>query len=398
MAVACAALLVLSATPMLEIRTVSAAELRSGQNLVVRASETIQDDLYAAGQSVQILGTIEGDLVVAANQVSVTGSVNGDLIVLGGTVAISGPVYGVVRALGGRVSLDSAVEFDAILAGGEVIVGPSAHVGRDVLLGFGDAEIAGRVDRHVRAWTETLSLAGTAIVGGDVIYSGGKRLEKALMATVQGRATQSVGHEATQPTAAERLLERIASWMKMFVALAAFGLLLAAFFPNSATEVTRTIADSPWASLGLGVALLILVPIVTTPLTILGVAVGGWWIGLVVFALWLIALPVGYVAASLRLGLWITGRLDPRWSGAGWSLLAGMVALEMLGCTPYAGWWIRVVALLFGLGALCLAGARGIQRNRASAGVVPRAASAPARAARVTAPRAVPPLPERQAS
>ena len=354
----------------LAMQPAEAADLRSGRHLVVRASETIQDDLYAAYQTVQIVGTIEGDLVVVGEQVSVTGTVHGDLVVLGETVTLSGPVHGVVRVLGGRVNLDSSVEFDAILAGGETTVGPGAHVGRDVLLMFGEAEVSGRVVRHVRAWTDALALGPTASIGGNVEYSGGRRLARDPKATVTGAERQLSYTTSVRKTPLTRWLDDAGAWMKTLFGLLMVGVLFAGLAPSTARDAANTITGSPWSSMGLGIALFVLVPVAVVPMTLLGLVLGGWWIGLATLALWLIAMPIAYLTTSFRVGMSIRGLLPSGLPGAMTgpvaTVLVGLVVLELAACLPYAGWGVRVGALLCGLGALGLTTARAVRRNRST--------------------------------
>ena len=92
-----AVLLVLTASPA------AAADIRQG-DVTIATTETIDDDLYVAGQNIAINGTIHGDLVAAGNNISVDGTVTGDVIVAANTVAIRGQVGGSVRAVGGRSS------------------------------------------------------------------------------------------------------------------------------------------------------------------------------------------------------------------------------------------------------------------------------------------------------
>lgn len=59
--------------------TASALDWRTGDSIVVAKSEVIQDDLYVAGNDVQIDGTVNGDLLVAARTVTINGDVRGNI-------------------------------------------------------------------------------------------------------------------------------------------------------------------------------------------------------------------------------------------------------------------------------------------------------------------------------
>src|SRR5690348_2962069 len=71
-----------------------AAETRGGNEITVGPNETIDDDLYAFGQNVTILGRVTGSVIAGGNTVSIGGEVGGDLMAAGSTVMIDGPVHG----------------------------------------------------------------------------------------------------------------------------------------------------------------------------------------------------------------------------------------------------------------------------------------------------------------
>ena len=160
-------------TPMLLLSsatTALAAEVRQSDNVVVGASETVHDDLYAFGSTVTILGTVDGDVFAAGNAVTVGGTVTGGVYAAGSTVTISGNVRRGVHAGGGTVSISGPVGEDVLLGGGTLVLAPTARVGRDLLMG-GSAQVAAPVARNVLASGE--SLAFSAPIGGDVRVNAG---------------------------------------------------------------------------------------------------------------------------------------------------------------------------------------------------------------------------------
>src|SRR2546425_10366733 len=91
--------LILLATPL----TAAAADVRQGGSITVPADVTLEDDLYAFGESIKILGTVKGDVIAVGASVSVDGAVTGDLIAAGNSIAVRGQVGGSIRAAGSSV-------------------------------------------------------------------------------------------------------------------------------------------------------------------------------------------------------------------------------------------------------------------------------------------------------
>src|SRR5206468_2827416 len=51
--------------------TAPAADFRSGDDFVVKADETIDDDLYVCARSIRIDGTVDGDLIGWAQEITI---------------------------------------------------------------------------------------------------------------------------------------------------------------------------------------------------------------------------------------------------------------------------------------------------------------------------------------
>src|SRR5581483_12395187 len=83
-------------------RPALALEHRHGDTVAVASSETIDDDLAAAGQTVTIAGHVTGDVFAAGQNVVVTGTIDGDLLAAGEQVTVAGSVLGDVRAAGAQ--------------------------------------------------------------------------------------------------------------------------------------------------------------------------------------------------------------------------------------------------------------------------------------------------------
>lgn len=62
---------------------VQAADFRTGQDVTVPAGETVNGDLYIAGNTITIAGTVNGDIFTAGSSVAVSGTVNGGLTAAG---------------------------------------------------------------------------------------------------------------------------------------------------------------------------------------------------------------------------------------------------------------------------------------------------------------------------
>lgn len=352
-----------------------AAEIRGGSDVTIGPTQVVNDDLYVSGGTVSVQGRINGDLVSSGGTLSVQGPVAGDVIVAGGTVDLAGPVGGSVRAAGGNLTIRSRVTKDVLVAGGTVTLAPVASVGRDLLVATGSAVVDGPVARNVMASTgdltlgsrvggnvaadaDTLRLTNGAFVSGNLTYTSGRQAVIAPGATVRGRIERRQPPAEVPSSPLARIGQGILNWMRALVGLFVLGLGFVLLFPRFGSRAIGTMRDAPWASLGLGFALLVGVPVLAVVVFALGLLVGGWWLSLALLAVYGIALALSYVVTGLFVGCWVADRLAKTNVSLVGALLAGLVLLLLIGVVPVIGAIIGLVAVVLGLGTLALTVAR----------------------------------------
>lgn len=163
-----------------------ALERRTGDLITVEAGETIEDTLFAAGDTITIDGNINGDLLAFGRSITVRGNVAGNIFTGGQTVSVEGTVGGSIiggargltlaRARVGRnlfgFGRDVDVDVDAEVGGNAIAFGESVgvdgRVGSD-LMGFGNTvEIGGTVLGDVEGFAGSVRLLPSARVTGNV--------------------------------------------------------------------------------------------------------------------------------------------------------------------------------------------------------------------------------------
>ncbi|MBI4498827.1 MAG: hypothetical protein HY689_13120 [Chloroflexi bacterium] len=364
-----------------------AAEPRFDGEVIVGPGEIIEDDLYAFGGTVTIQGTVMGDVIAFGGSVSVAGPVTGDVIIAGGNTTISGEVGGSVRAAGGDLVITGPVGEDVLVGAGTLSIGPDARIGRDLLVGSGSATVAGQVGRNVLAGAGDLTLAGTvdgnvraavetlrvmpsAVIGGNLAYTSEREAEIAPGATVRGTVERQEPERApAERDPLARARDQALGWLRTLVGMFALGALFVLLVPGFSRRTADTLGRSPWASLGLGVALLLTVPLAALLLFLIGLVVGGWWLGIITLALYGIGLALSYAMTGLFVGRWLLVRAGRTGVHLVWALLLGLILLTLAGLLPFVGGVIVLLAVLFGLGALVLAGARARQMAAPAASV-----------------------------
>jgi len=352
-----------AATPAL------AADLRSGDSVIISSGDVIDDDLYIAANQITINGVVNGDVLSIGNKITINGVINGDIIAIGANINIGGEITGSVRVGGDSVTITGDIGGDLITAVDDIVVNDSAIIGRDLVFAGRIIDIDAPINEEITGWgsrvtigdivggdveigVERLTIASTADIEGDLIYYSDEQATIEAGAKIGGTTT----HEPSKYKVSDYWIFRnfqiwgafIAFFMTLIVGIAV--ILIA---PRRAKAVAAAIKAKPLLSLGWGTLLLIATPIAIVILcvTIIGIPLG--IIGAIVYGL---AIFLSQVAFGLFIGYWIIGytrNVDSR----GMLVLAfllGFVLLTLVKLIPFVGPFIWLVTSIFGIGAMVM--------------------------------------------
>jgi cytoskeletal protein CcmA (bactofilin family) len=213
----------------------------------------------------------------------------------------------------------------------------------DVVVFDGSIAVTGQVSGSVIAMNGPVRLGPSAQIGGDVLARGAVRAPEG--ANVDGQIRQGVAFMWRMPAS---VFGRFATWLAVTVSTLALGLLAIFITPRASDAVSVALRTAPWASLGLGVGLAVLIP----ALALLAVAS-------------LVALPLGLVVAlalafvgftGYALSAYVVGRLlwgPPKNRAV--AFLFGWGIFRAVGLIPYASGVTWAVGAVVGLGAASVA-------------------------------------------
>jgi len=354
---------------------VAAGDFRGDDSVTVAADETIDDDLYVGAGTVSIAGTVNGDATVAGGTVSVSGTVNGSLNVAGGTVDVLGDVTGAVRVSGGTVRIAGSVGRDVVLFGGTATIESGAQIGGDLaggtgmltvvgtvagdlLAGAGTIELVGTVEGDVNASVESLILAPTAVVGGDVTYTSERDASIADGAQIGG-AVERREPEVAAGGGSAIADNPVVSYLGLLVGMLVLGWGLLAIRPRLAAGSADVLRSAPLLSVGIGFGALIgqfillaLLVLVGALLAALAGALGGGFFVAAIVVLLLIILLILLSSVPVAMAI---GRAVLPDASLYLAYLAGAAILCLIlvaaGFVPVLGGLLFLLVWILGLGA-----------------------------------------------
>lgn len=351
---------ILSLVSMLVFPLLSFAVPESGE--IVTRRDTVNDDYYAAGGTVDINAVVSGDVVIAGGELFIGRHIKGDVIVAGGSVHIRGDIQDDVRAAGGDITIDANIGDDLIASGGRINVSAGSTVGGEVWLAGGDVRVAGTVDKDLVIGAGSIRLSGTvhgnvrieggeiqilegAIIDGDLHYKSPSEANIHSAAMISGNVT----YERVEWDHSHRVASIFFVITMMVASIVLFKLL-----PGFTMSAVSRISADPLKSLGAGFLALIIVPIVAILLISI---VLGVWVGLIIIALYFVALLLGFLVSCFFVGDWGARRLNKDITTTGRRLLSVTIAIFVLGLLkliPIIGGLLIFALLLSGLGAVML--------------------------------------------
>lgn len=347
--------------------------LGAANEATVPSHQVRESSLYEYGEEIVIQGVVKGDVWAAANHISIEGIVLGSCFLSGGSISITGQVQGNVRALSAQLHLDGLIAGNLRCLAAEVKAGPKSRVLGTSFLAAGNAQLGGKWDQRVRLQAGSASLQGAfqgpvRVTTGDLeVASTAKLFDQFSYWTRQAPqiapGAQLLGHvEAGQLSNEETehwllawlgdtsfaLIHWIVSAMNILYSLLT-GLMFLWLFPQGLTTAVYCLRHRPWASLGLGVATLLILPIVAfiMLLTVLGIPVALTVLALNVFGLYTAKVIVMYWMGMVLMPR--SYRLHRRWV-----LILGIIPYFMLTSMPVVGNLLAAFCMTIGLGAVLL--------------------------------------------
>lgn len=348
----------------------SAAQTANSEFVIIRADDTVSDDLYAGAIKVTVDGEIDGDLVVfAAEEVVIDGLVTGSVIAVAPNVSVNGVVGGSLRVTAKSLSVNGEVGHDVVAAAAGVHLGKSSSVGADVLvwtlemdaLGHvgGDLtgsqrslNLGGSVDGDVDVTVRDLEVVAPLTVGGDLGYRSTRDATGLEMAKTDG----AIVHKTPLPPNIR--LRALGFFVRLMVILflTIAALTVSWGWPQRTAQATDVVGESPLKTWLTGASVMlspVLLALVAALILVLAPSSASFPL-LAIFGP-LILVSIGAVfAGSLvagiptvaRLGARVFTRLDTY--GA---LLAGSIVTGVVWVVPFVGWLVPLLVLPLGMGA-----------------------------------------------
>ena len=337
---------------------------KTNQYLYLAEDEVVDGNYYVIGNIAEILGTVISDLIVLAGDVNIRGLIKGDVLALAGNLKISGEVDGNIRALGGAIEIDGKVGKNVLALAGNLILTPESEINGHLTFASGNAKINGVINGKMEGAGGNLIINNS--VKGDVNLKTGQdglvvllpkthfqndfyyqSFNKALIK--EGAKIEGETFFQPQPAPVKKFITKHYLFNKViaFFSLLVVGLLLITLFFPKINQVTDLMVKKPLKSLGWGFIYLIITPII---LILLMITIIGLPLALIGLTLYFIVLYIGQVFIGLVIGQTVLKYFNIKVKPL-MILVVGLVIYEIIIALPYLGGFLRLIAIIWALGA-----------------------------------------------
>lgn len=255
-------------------------------------SNMVEDDIYALDQDVVIDKMVDGNVYAMGQNVKIEGAnIFGNVFVMAEKIEITNSqIGGSVFAMGETVNFSGSMN-DVYVAGNRVNFNQDCSVWRNAKVSGGTINVNGEIGRDFTAFAETLNVAETAKIVGKLNYSSEKE------GTISENAQiGNVAFEQAEPN--NTYQKRTGDYVFDFITIIARTLIVALIivflvnkFKNLYTK--ENMVSEYLKSIGKGIGVLIVVPVITV---LLMISIIGTGLGVSLLAIYIVTL---YLATSI---------------------------------------------------------------------------------------------------
>lgn len=292
----------------------------------VLIDQPADNDLYLAGENIDILADVTGDVVGAGRHIIIAGNISEDVIIAGENLSIQADIGDDLRAAGKLITLTGNVAGHMIAAGQRLSIGADSRIGEWAWLVGETIEILGTVEGEVRAagnriiingvitgdveiYGEDLRIGPEAEIQGDLNWHSETLIDLHDNARIIGQIAGGISEDDGDDKERESDSD-IGEYIFKVFSIASGAILFFLLIPGFSQSASGLAKEKPWQSIGLGLAILICTPFVSLLLLITLI---GFLPAIALLMTYFAYLIVGFFAGILvasNLGLQLSGKFE----------------------------------------------------------------------------------------
>jgi cytoskeletal protein CcmA (bactofilin family) len=306
------------------------------------------DDLFAAGNILDLRGNFKSDVWGCGTQVIAAGRFSDHVRLVAKMLQVSGTLGNSLTAMGTTVKIDpTSVIAKNMLLFGETIISEGT-VGGNVRIVAQQATLGGKIAGDVSIAAQEIVILPGTVIGGNLNYTSSKELVLSPSVMLGGKMDRTF--EAPPPK--QYLNPNLAGHFVFALAALLTGLAFSSIFSVYSANSVQLLRTSRSTCLLIGFAALFLIPL--SAFLLLFTFIGAP-LSILLFLFYLILLYLSKIAVGFWLGALILRRKEITKQNRAGALALGLLIIYTLTAVTALSFIINVLVAVAGLGALLLA-------------------------------------------
>ena len=333
-----------------------------GTTIRINERDTISTNMISAGQFVDVFGYLDDDLFSGSRNLVMDGRIADDAIVAAQSVTLRGSVGDMLKAAGETIVIDGEISGDLFAAGNQIRVAANTVIrGNAALAGNEVIFEGGNINGWIRIAGNEITVNGTAgnyveLYGNKFTF--GPNYNPASSTTITSSREISREDIENAPADLNIVVEKprntwgallVSVWF--YISMLIIGILLILIFRETTGDLYRYATERYFRNTGIGLLLFLGIPIAIILLLILVLTIP---LSIMITMLYGLALFMGFLLVALTVGTHTIRffRTEETFSDYFWGLGLGIIIIGILSALPYAGPFINLLLIFFGLGTL----------------------------------------------
>lgn len=334
---------------------------KSGEYVRISSADSIQTQLLATGEAVEMFGWLGNDLFSAAEILSIDGAITDDALVAGRRITVRGTIGDLLMGAADSFLIDGEIDGDIFIAGREVRITENARILGNAYIAASSLNIdGGNINGQLTAVANSMNINGIInnkadLYGRNFTFGPNYHAEYGTDITSNREIhRENLGDIPANLniTVSESEIWRVILFkVGLYISLLITGLVLIRIFEKNAVDLFRFSTERLWKNTGIGFLAFLAVPLAAFILFILVVTIP---LSLILILLYGLALLTGYLLVAMILGVMsiLYFRDEANASTYYWGLALGIIYIAIMVNLPFIGWLFHALLLFFGLGSI----------------------------------------------
>lgn len=326
-------------------------------------AEDINNFYSEASQNVKLADKVIGDSALAGALVDIDGKIDGIGFIAGQTINVNGVLdYGFVA--GQNIKVSGNIDKNVYMAGSNIDFTESANIGRDAKIVGSTVNLSGRfgrnidmsankvvindktiIDGNITVIAEQIEILGNVTIDGTLKYNENAKIDIKDSASIKNIEKSKVEKKESNFNVKSFIL----SIVNLIVAILIFALLLPKAIDKT-DEVYEGKRFNDYAKkFAIGLLFIICIPIVS--LILLASSIGTY-LGLIIIAIYIMALYIAYGLAGYIFGELIFNRALNLNINRFLIIIMGIILIKLLALIPVIGGLIVLITISIGMNTL----------------------------------------------